>query len=340
MPEKLSSYSTYGQKLISLFARLLFSKQSHSLTELSRLLGCSKQTVLRLVRDIQRAYGVDIEEAIENRRKYYRIKRRIGADTSLNLTETELSVLHMCRAFTEHLLGRQLFEESAQALLKSQAHLPEDRRVDSKHFATIIPGSIDYTGHHQIIRRLIKAMDEKKVCEITYKRIMADRAKVFYIKPLKIFSYKDTIYLHARMAKTPGKIYKEPDFDPLLAIHRIKNLEITETSFEFLKDYDFEKFFNQNFGVIKDEAFEVEVEFTGYPAKYIAERIWSPDQKLTEKKDGTVKLKFNASSKPEVISWILSFRDEAKVIRPKWLVKKVVKIIASMKDKYIMNAMI
>ncbi|MBC8393270.1 MAG: WYL domain-containing protein [Deltaproteobacteria bacterium] len=334
MPKKIDSYRSYGQKLISLFARLLFSKQRHSLTELSRMLGCSKQTVLRLVRDIKMAYGVDIEETLESRRKYYRIKRRIGVDPSLSLTATEVSILQMCRAFTEHLLGHQLFEESAQALLKAQAHLPGNRRVDSRHFATFIPGSIDYTSHHQTIRRLIKAMDGEKVCKITYKKVMADRAKTFYIKPLKIFSHKDSIYLHARMAKAPGKIYKEPDFDPLLAIHRIKKLEVTETSFEFPKDYDFEKFFNQNFGVIKEEAFEVEVEFTGYPAKYVAERIWSPDQKLIEKKDGTVKLKFSASSEPELISWVLSFGNEAKLIKPKWLVKEIIPMIEKMQKAY------
>jgi len=247
MPEKRDSYSSYGQKIISLFAKLLFSRQRHSLIELSRMLHCSKQTVLRLVDDIKMAYGVDIEESIESRKKYYRLKRRVGVDPTLNLTESEISILQMCRAFTEHLLGRRLFEEAAQALLKSQAHLPEKQRVDSRHFASFIPGSIDYTGHHQTIRLLIKAMDEKKICKTAYKRIMADRAKTFFIKPLKIFSQKDTIYLHARMAIYLGKPYKEPDFDPLLAIHRIKNLELTERSFEFPKDYDLEKFLNTDF---------------------------------------------------------------------------------------------
>ena len=334
MPKKTNSYSTYGQKLISLFATLLFTGESHSLIGLSQWLRCSKATVIRLVGDIRMAYGVDVEAYIEDRRKYYRIKRRIGTDPLLNLTEFEIHTLQMCRAFTEHLLGRQMFEEAAQALDKSQAYLPADRRFASNHFATLISGRIDYTNHHQIIRRLIGAMDERKVCEITYKKIMAKRAKTFYVKPLKIFSYKDTIYLHARMARYPGKPYKEPDFDPLMAIHRIKNLEITDRRFEFPKDYNFDKVFNQNFGVIKEEAFEVEVEFTGYAAQYVAERIWSPDQKLTEKKDGTAKLKFSASSKPELISWVLSFRDEAKVIKPEWLKEKVSQTIARMKGKY------
>ena len=334
MPEKRDPYSSYGRKIISLFAKLLFSRQSHSLIELSRMLSCSKQTVLRLVDDIRLAYGVDIEESIENRRKYYRIKRRISTDPLLNLTESEISTLQMCRAFTEHLLGRQLFEESAQALLKSQAHLPGDSRIDSKHFATIIPGSIDYTDHHQIIRRLIKAMDGKKVCEISYKKLSANRAKTFYIKPLKIFSHKDTIYLHVSMAKFPGKPYKKPDFDPILPLHRIKNIEITDRFYEFPKDYDFEKTFNKNFGVIKEEAFKVEIEFYGWAARFVSERIWSPDQEIVKKKDGKIKLRFSASSEPELISWVLSFGEEAKVLKPKWLIEEVMKTVNEMYKIY------
>ena len=334
MPEKRNPYSSYGQKLISLFAALLFSRRRHSLIELSRMLSCSKQTVLRLVDDIKMSYGVDIEESIENRKKYYRLKQRVGVNPSLNLTESEINVLQMCGAFTEHLLGRKLFEEATQALLKSQSHLSENKRVDSRHFASFIPGSIDYTGHHQIIRRLIKAMDERKVCKLTYKRVMTDRPKTFYIKPLKIFSHKDTIYVHARMARYPGKPFKEPDFDPLLAVHRIQQIELTERSYKFPEDYDFEKFFNQNFGVIKEEAFEVVLEFTGYWAEYVAERIWSPAQKLTKRKDGTIRLKFSASSEPELISWILSFGDGAKVIRPGWLLEEVVGAIDKMSEIY------
>jgi len=322
MPPKKNGQRKYGEKLISLFARLLFSRQSHSLTELSRMLDCSKQTVLKLIRDIKMAYSIDIEETVQNRHKYYRIRRKFGVDPSLNLTETEVNTLQMCRAFTEHLLGRKFFDQATQALGKSMAHLPENKRGASKHFATFIPGSIDYSDHHEIILQLIQAMEERKVCKLTYKRPLAKRAKTYYIKPLKIFSHKDTIYLHTRIAKYPGKPYKEPDFDPLLAIHRIKAIQITGRFFEFPKDYNFEKVFNKNFGVIKEDAFDVEVEFSGFAAAYVSERIWSPDQNII-KKNGTTKLCFSASSEPELMSWVLSFGNEAKVKKPQWLKKEI-----------------
>ncbi|MFC1812351.1 helix-turn-helix transcriptional regulator, partial [Thermodesulfobacteriota bacterium] len=198
----------------------------------------------------------------------------------------------------------------------------------------IMPGSIDYTDHHEIIRRLVRAMDERKVCEISYKRLSATRAKTFYIKPLKIFSHKDTIYLHVRMAKFPGKPYKEPDFDPILPLHRIKNIEITDRSYEFPKDYDFENTFNKNFGVIKEDAFKVEIEFSGWAARFVSERIWSPDQKITKKKDGKIRLNFSASSEPEMVSWLLSFGYEAKVIKPKWLVEEIMATVDRIQKVY------
>jgi hypothetical protein len=97
---------------------------------------------------------------------------------------------------------------------------------------------------------IIDAMNERKVCKVTYKSILADSAKRFYIKPLKIFSHKDSVYLHAHLAKAPGRVYKSPKFNPLLAIHRIQKIEITRRSFEFPVNYDFDKVFKQNFGLL------------------------------------------------------------------------------------------
>lgn len=176
-------------------------------------------------------------------------------------------------------------------------------------------------------------MDNRSICKIIYQSIVSVRAKNFYIKPLKIFSHKDTVYIHAHLARAPGKPYSEPEFNPLLAVHRIKKVELTERKFQFPANYDFDKVFKQNFGVIKEDAFKLEVEFTGWAARYVSERIWSPDQKI-HKKNGKMKITFSASSEPEVTSWVLSFSDEAKVLKPIWLVKNIKNKIGSMSDVY------
>jgi hypothetical protein len=283
MPRKRDYDRTYGQKLITLYTRLMFSGQRHSLTELANLLDCSKQTILRLVDEINTGHGLVIQEAKEGNRNVYYMERPRNLGAASGLNEKEIQLLQMCHAFTSHLLGPTLFEEAAQALWKSQSLLPEGRQVSALPFAAFRPGSIDYTPHQDIIRRLLQAMEERKVCKIHYQSISENKPKTYFIKPLKLFSHHDTIYLHARIAKTPGKKYQEPDYDPLLAIHRFKDVEITDRVFEFPTDYDFEKIFNRQFGIIKDEVFEVVVELTGWAARYVAERVWSPNQKIEKK---------------------------------------------------------
>jgi predicted DNA-binding transcriptional regulator YafY len=334
MAEKLDAYSSYGQKVISLFGKLLFTGERHSLIDLARILNCSKQTVLRLVGDIQRSYGVDIEETMVGRRKYYRLKKVGSVPPTLNLTDTEFSALYMCRTFAEHLLGREILEEATRALEKGRTLLPKETPFSSRHFASFKPGSIDYTPHQDVIRTILDAMTKTRICRLTYKSIMAKRAKTFYIMPLKIFSHHDTIYLHARLARKPGQPYKEPEYDPLLAVHRIERVELDERLFTFPEDYDFERTFNRNFGVIKEDSFEVKMEFSGFAARFVAERIWSPDQEIKDLKNGRIRLSFSASSEPELIAWVLSFGDEARLIKPVWLVKKVKQQVNWMDKNY------
>ncbi len=89
----------------------------------------------------------------------------------------------------------------------------------------------------------------------------------------------------------------------------------------------------QTFGIIKDEKFEVEAEFTGWAAVFVEERVWSNDQIIT--RDGEkVRIKFTASSEPEILSWILSFGDEARLLKPDSLITQISEKIENMKKHY------
>lgn len=334
MGKKIDVYRTYGQKLIKLFVKLLFTGQKYSLTELSQMLGCSKQTVLRLLNDIQRGYMIDINEEYEQKRKYVSLKKPALAAPVIALTENDIHILQMCRAFTEHLLGKTLFEEATNALLKGQAHLPSSGSSSGRHFASFRPGSIDYTQYHDIVHSLMDAMEKSRICQITYQGIMEDKPKQIFIKPLKLFSHNETVYLHAQRARTPGKQYQEPHYDPLLAVHRIKDIKVTERLFKQPRNYDFERFFNENFGIRKEDAFEVEVEFKGWAARFAAERICSPDQKIKKLGKNKIRLIFTASSERDVIPWMLSFGEEAKLINPDWLAEAVARKVRAMAALY------
>jgi predicted DNA-binding transcriptional regulator YafY len=334
MPRKKDPDQNYGQKLIRLFTTLLFAGEPKSLIELSQQLNCSKQTVMKIVDDITQCYSVRIEDLYKGRRKYYLIRAPKAFKKALAVTAEELAVLEMCRTFTKHLLGQKLFEEAANAIGKAWLSLSDGHKAGSSHFANVIPGTIDYTPYYPIILALIQAMEGRRVCLIRYQRLTADSAKKFFIKPLKLFSHKDTLYLHARLARTPGKPYREPEFDPLLPIHRIKSLDLTDRNYEFPTTYNFEADYNQTFGVMNNETFQAEIEFSGWAAYFVQERTWSPNQKITKHPKGHISLKFTASSEQEVISWVMSFGPEAVVIKPKWLRKVFRERVCEMSRMY------
>jgi len=196
MPEKFDLYKSYGEKLIGLFVRLLFSGERHSLTELAQMLDCSKQTVLRLIDNIRKSYGINIEETKQGNRSFYQIRKPVASLKNIPLTEAELQSLLMCKSFTQHLIGKKLYEEATQAIFKSKAALADGQHIGECHFTAFRPGTIDYTPQHQIIHTLIEAMEKQRVCKLTYQAIDAPRPKTYHIKPLKLFSYHDAVYLH------------------------------------------------------------------------------------------------------------------------------------------------
>ena len=315
MQAKKSPDISYGEKLISLFAKLLFSGDRYSLTELATSLGCSKQTVLRLIDDITLAYGAQIRDEMRGNRKYVWIERRPGAEPAALLSESEHHTLQMCRAFTQHLLGEKTYKDMERAVEKTGCHLPSGVEAGEPIFGVVRTGVIDYSKNEKVFRTLINGMDQRRVCVVGYRNLTANKTKTFHIKPLKVFAHRESVYVHIRLAKTPGKPYKTPKYDPLLALQRFTSAELTDVPFRRPPNYDFDKVMNQGFGVWTQKKFRAVLDLTGWAASFARERQWSPGQKIETKGDKT-RLSFWATSEPEVVALAMSFGSCAEVIEP------------------------
>jgi len=337
MQRKLNPDRTRGQNLISLFARLFFSGRRHSLIELAESLGCSKQTIIALVHELESLNWLQLEQSMHHGRRYYQVQRAQVPRTRLALTDEEMDTLVMCRAFTGHLLGRDQFDAAMSALHKSAQLLhdvPDEGDHENLIYGVYRPGAIDYTPYQTQWQTLLEAMEKSLVCEIHYRKVLAKRAKKSRIKPLKIFSHGETVYVHARYAKEPGKLFRAASYDPLLALHRLEKVELTDTKFVKPADYDFERTFNEHFGVIKQKKFRVEAELSGWAAGYTAERKLSPDQKITRRRGGRILIQFTATSEPEVLNWVLGLGAEARLIAPESLVAQLRERLAGVMRLY------
>jgi hypothetical protein len=94
------------------------------------------------------------------------------------------------------------------------------------------------------------------------------------------------------------------------------------------------KAFNRTFGIIKDQTFQVEAKFTGWAAVYLSERVWSPDHQIEWEEDKLV-IRFTAASESGVMSWMLSFGPEGRLVKREKMVTQLQGIIKSIMSKWI-----
>lgn len=182
-----------------------------------------------------------------------------------------------------------------------------------------------YYPHHRGQKELIspqifetahRAIDERKVCNITYCAITTGQPKTYPITPFRLLYYHNGYYLLCR----------NPNYDDLLtlAAERIQDLEITSQTFEPSDDLDIENRIQQAFGITLEDSIDVKVRFSAWQARYIKQRTWHPSQEIEELDNGEIILSFQASGFYDIKSWILSHGADAEVLEPASLREEII----------------
>ena len=223
MPPKHDQFSSPAQKLLGLFGALLFTGREYSLTGLAGMLGCSKQTVLRMMESIERSREVKIESRLaDDGQRWYKAKApRIRPNVSL--TPEGIQHLVLCRDMVMHLLPKGLRDEIENTIARSTAFLPNlcdrgDALVSISK--SMVKGAIDYTPHQETIERLFQCIRNKTVCDLTYQSSTASQPKTYSYAPLRMVSYREALYVSGARVAEEGS--PEIVMRTILCVHRIK----------------------------------------------------------------------------------------------------------------------
>ena len=325
MPRKRNPDSSHADKALRLFAKLFFNPRAYSLVELSKALECSKSTVLRLIDELEESVQMKVKVEKRARQNYYSLPRRGSVPAAVQISQAEIQSLSMCRAFAQALLGRDEFDEATSGLEKSIAMSPggQQPEISDNTFSTISSGRIDYTPHEDTLRALLTAIKDRQVCRISHRKLTAQEERIYWAKPMKIFSHQDSVYVHILPAKEPGIPFDSDAPDRILAVHRITAVEQIDRPYVVPDNYDFEKSMSGHFGVWQSDPFEVVCECRGWAADYVAEREWSDGQKVRKLDSGGIELSFVARGHEEVARWAMSFGEFVEIKSPPELVDKV-----------------
>jgi predicted DNA-binding transcriptional regulator YafY len=330
MPRKNDAYASSGDKVIGVYSLLLFSGREYSMGQLAHKFQCSKQTILRVVEQIERSKEMKLGSEIrEKERWYWALTPRNRPKISLSIEE--IQQLLLCRDIVWHSLPKNMRDDIEKTISKTTVLLTEyeGRNEALRSLAGARPkGVVDYSRSQVQVDAILKALRERCICEVAYHSPERDKPKVLRVAPYQILAYREGLYIRCRMEKAltdPEKYY-----DPTLALHRMKSVKVTGRKFKAIQVKEEDTGVN-GFGLSRGEPFQVVVDVIPKAAMYVRERVWSPDQVITTKKGGGLRLKFTANSRIEVLNWILSFGGEATLVEPKDLREEILKRLEVMR---------
>ena len=122
----------------------------------------------------------------------------------------------------------------------------------------------------------------------------------------------------------------------IYALSRFKNTTITNGIFTIPDGFDISKEVDLSFCIWhnKEASEDYELLFNKGMANYILEREWHKDQKMVQREDGSVYLKFSSNQKQLILSWVLGFGSAVTVLSPESLKQDVMKAAKEIIKKY------
>jgi predicted DNA-binding transcriptional regulator YafY len=330
----------WGPKMVLLVkaVRLLSRHTGATINELAEELEVNKRTVYRIKGTLEDLIGAELVEVQGFMQQEKRFKFPPGFTLNLplttisGLTVPELMALYALRMTAGLFKGSVISEDIESAFEKISAALSPETKKMLERYATLfisVPKTPkDYSDHADTIEELCYAILERKTCHITYSTYSDEEIteKTYDINPLHFFERDGGLYVFV-VVTFYGNIR-------LLAVERIKRIEMTEKLFDWPQNFDPEALLNKAFGLYWDDSLTVSIKFPESQARYIRERKWAEQQQITEQPDGSIILTMETSGRYDVKRWVMSFSCDAELLEPVELRNEIQQEVREMAQMY------
>lgn len=210
-------------------------------------------------------------------------------------------------------------------LLPENLFVQSTKKESQNIFSSFYMGQYDYSGSNEIIKSIMDGIFEKKKCLVIYDRQMTGKPVGFYVEPEKFLSYQGGLYVIVYIRNLS-------EFR-LLAIHRIIEWKVFSDQFPDDHSFNEKDFFSQRFGLFEGESEKIKLKFDKSIRHLIEHKTWHSSQSFSDDKKQNLMMKFEAPITPELISWIMSWHVNVKVMTPKELKTEIKeKLIQNLKE--------
>jgi predicted DNA-binding transcriptional regulator YafY len=297
--------------------------------EIAADLKISVRTVFRDLATMQEAGLPFTSERIGGQTRYY-LSRDAGAITQLGIGPSELLALYLSQGILSQLKGT-IFQESIDRLLeKINAIFPDKAKDYFQELESAILIELftkrNYQKKAKEIGAVLNTLRNRNTLKMNYfspNRGGLERS----VDPYSLWVMGDSLYLI-------GFCHLNNEIRTFL-IDRISKAVPTKKPFKIKEGFDLKKYTGESFRVMRSgEKQTFELLFKPELVYIIGERIWHPSQKIIKHPDGSLTLTFESLGFDEIKSWVLSFGQAVKVIKPQKLRDEVRKSARQMLDQY------
>ncbi len=306
-----------GNQLIRQWSILNLIEAYHygiTIENLAHEVGCTTRTIRRDLEVLELAGFPLYNDTIDGETRWM-VTSEFRKSLNIPFTITELLSLYFSRDLLRVLKDTPFYDSIESLFSKirktiSPKTLEHLKKLEQSFYAGQ-KKQREYGSFKEYLDKLMDATANGRTVEMKYHSMHSDKTTVRKIDPYKIWYFDNTFFLI-------GKCHRHKEVR-MFVVDRIKDLNITNETFQIPSDFSLEDYMKDSFGVIHDKKVKVVIQFDQEVARYIRERIWHPSQRIKENKDESITISLNVAGTNEVKYWVLSYGPCAEVLEPKTL---------------------
>ena len=287
--------------------------QGRTMAELEEEFHLTSRQIKRYLKTIGER-GYDFVEYDGIGKRVYKIEGGHRGLKPIPITDSELMAFHLAQSHMEYLTGTPFTDDLASLNRKFRNQLTERTANKIEQMAQVFfpvqRPQRAYAKQKDILAALQKALLLQREVTITHRAQSYRDPVTHVVEPygLELFNYG--LYL-------VGYSHRAKDFRRF-AVERIQKatVDMTADPFTIKPEYAARAKSRKAFGLTEGNMMDVKVQFSREVADYFTERQWHPTQKVRKLKNGDVIVSFQAGGIDEIVSWVLSWGQYAKVLDP------------------------
>jgi predicted DNA-binding transcriptional regulator YafY len=201
--------------------------------------------------------------------------------------------------------------------------LLENKALSDRILLESIPSGQDF------LATVMEAMKKNRLLEITYKGFWSEHEHTFPVAPYCVKLFRQRWYL-------VGNSVNE-DKIRIYSLDRVLEAKLTEESFKYPKDFSPEVYFQDCFGIIRDDETEVEtvkLKVNADQSNYLRSLPLHSSQEEIETNDDYSIFTLQVRPTFDFQQELLWNGDALEVLEPKWLRKEIAGVVKRMWNNY------